>query len=330
MADVIKSIKASGGDYTTIAAWLASIPADLVSANQRHIGELYNETYTITATIDISGHTVDATRYIWLRANSAAKHIGKAKVAGVYTGACIKTTSVEMIWPDDDYTRVSGLIFDQASTSDLNIFSVASGGYGRRVFDNILIRTAGSNTGKAVDWWASNVTNDNQFYNNIVYGEGSYKFATGLNIYRLYINNNTVYNCTTGIALGGTNASYHNNNIVMGCTTCFSGTYAGSDYNMSSDATAPGAHSLINKTSSNQFVSLTSGAEDLQLKAGADAINAGTDLSALGFSTDIIGTSRPQGAAWDIGASEYVAAAGNWPLLQMKNQMAYNTMYSNA
>jgi hypothetical protein len=36
------------------------------------------------------------------------------------------------------------------------------------------------------------------------------------------------------------------------------------------------------------------------------AINKGLDLSGTGFSDDIIGTTRPQGAAWDIGAYEYI------------------------
>lgn len=83
----------------------------------------------------------------------------------------------------------------------------------------------------------------------------------------------------------------------------FSGTYAaGSDYNMSSDTTAPGTNSQISKAASNQFVSISPGSEDLHLKAGSDAIENGTDLSGT-FAIDIDGQVRS--VPWDIGADEY-------------------------
>jgi len=43
---------------------------------------------------------------------------------------------------------------------------------------------------------------------------------------------------------------------------------------------------------------------DFTLQEGSPAIDAGTDLATY-FTTDIAGTARPQGAAWDIGACEH-------------------------
>ncbi|MFB0515915.1 MAG: DUF2341 domain-containing protein, partial [Candidatus Neomarinimicrobiota bacterium] len=79
---------------------------------------------------------------------------------------------------------------------------------------------------------------------------------------------------------------------------------ASSDYNMSSNASAPGDHSppLHNRSASDNFVSISAGSEDLHLKYGADAIGKGIDLSSS-FTTDIDGEVRSN--PWDIGADEY-------------------------
>jgi len=56
-----------------------------------------------------------------------------------------------------------------------------------------------------------------------------------------------------------------------------------------------------------------SASNDFHLQAGSPAIDKGADLSALGFSYDKDGTSRPQGTAWDIGAYEYISGGTTSP-----------------
>lgn len=74
------------------------------------------------------------------------------------------------------------------------------------------------------------------------------------------------------------------------------------DYNMSTNSLAPdnGAHDV---TGDPMFV----GGGDYRLTSGSDAISAAVDLSSL-FTTDLLGTTRPQGGGWDIGAYEFIAA----------------------
>lgn len=91
------------------------------------------------------------------------------------------------------------------------------------------------------------------------------------------------------------------NNICFTTSDCFVGNYSG-NYNISGDATAPGANSLINQVSADIFTDPANG--DFTLKTGSSAIGAGADLSAY-FTTDITGATRT--APWDIGAFKYDA-----------------------
>lgn len=74
-----------------------------------------------------------------------------------------------------------------------------------------------------------------------------------------------------------------------------------SSNNLSSDASAPGADSLIGQNSLDVFVSRDLSALDVHLKSGSPAIDNGADLSAS-FTTDFDDETRT--APWDIGADE--------------------------
>lgn len=91
------------------------------------------------------------------------------------------------------------------------------------------------------------------------------------------------------------------------------GTLVTCDYVATSDGTATDCG--YNSTASPQ-TGITS--SDLSyttgfLASGSSLIDAGYDYSGTtGISTDIIGTTRPQGLAWDIGAFEYIAEESTW------------------
>ena len=211
-----------------------------------------------------------------------------------------------------------------------------------------IIRTGGANGRPAVGVEnASNVVLDHLLIHNYVTGFASYGIKAADNS-TLTVRNSIIYDGqSTGIRLNGTpsTATVQNvtvygitgtgidadngtltvtNSISMGNTTDFNG--GTQSYNISSDATASGTGSLINKVTADQFVSITASSEDLHLKAGSDAINVGSDLSGS-FTHDIDADTRPIGAQWDIGADETSAAAGPpatgyWPFNEGSGQTA--------
>lgn len=64
---ITKSIGTTGRDYSTIQAWEDALPANLVTADELHVGECYNDSeFTVTSTVTIAGQTTDVTRYIEL------------------------------------------------------------------------------------------------------------------------------------------------------------------------------------------------------------------------------------------------------------------------
>lgn len=117
------------------------------------------------------------------------------------------------------------------------------------------------------------------FFNNGVSAAGSFLFR-----------NNIYMNQPTGMA-GSTAAAV----LIDHCIT--NQTSFGSNV---TDVTG----NLFSKAIANQFVSTTN---NFKLKLGSDALDVGsTDPGSVAGSIDIIGTLRPQGTAWDIGAFEFL------------------------
>lgn len=77
---VNKNIKpAGGGDYTTIAGFLAALPASLVTADEQWNAFLYNDS-EYTEGMNFSGTTTDATRYIAITAATGQSFQDNASV----------------------------------------------------------------------------------------------------------------------------------------------------------------------------------------------------------------------------------------------------------
>src|SRR3972149_2689414 len=109
---ITKTIKPSGGDYTSLSAWEAGMQKDLVTADEISVAECYSMSDTTAVSID--GWTTDATRYIKIYTPISERHDGKWNInkyrliaSADWTGAL---TVVE------DYVYVDGLQIEQTAS----------------------------------------------------------------------------------------------------------------------------------------------------------------------------------------------------------------------
>lgn len=283
---------------------------DLVALDRRLDIECHAVADTTACTF--AGSTVDATRYP--RVYAAQNH-GGAWNTGAYNLTTSGTGSPIAI--NINFIRFEGLQVDctNAGTTAIGNFTFAAiTGAGVGYVERCLVRrtaqpTSGAQTGiRSTDVdWTLNIANCVIWYEGTPAASGAAISLSGsggtFNVY-----NNTVVGWVAGMSRGG-GTFLAKNNLVQ-CTTGFSGTMAaGSNYNASSDATAPGANSRQSQT----FTFVNAGAYDYHLAAGdAGAKGFGTDLSAdatYPISVDVDNATRT--VPWDIGADQTVAAGGS-------------------
>src|SRR2546429_5614567 len=102
-------------------------------------------------------------------------------------------------------------------------------------------------------------------------------------LFRSYIQNNIFYQPGQNVGISGTTSGAH------------------IDHNLSTGTVGGGGIGSNIENTDPQFVNPS--ALDFRLQAGSPAIDAGVTLSYV--SSDVLGVSRPQGAADDIGAFEF-------------------------
>ena len=195
------------------------------------------------------------------------------------------------------------------------------------VFERNLLRMAPGNTAQMFTMSNDSLTTIHDFVyrNNVWIGFGLQAnigipntIVVNNTFIDIDVNNGFTFNLCYGGGFDDTGAVIKNNIIVQ--------TWDDAPYG--DDGRVDGDYNLVSKLSGGSYLPLpgwseahgvsggdpkfvsyagddTSGANDFHLLADSAAVDQGTDLSALGFSTDYDGVTRPQGAGWDIGAYEY-------------------------
>ena len=301
-------ITTGGGDYTALATCLSAQAQNLVTADKYLTINCSGATDDTTG-VSMSGYTTDASRYVSVTGNSG----------GVWdnTKYKLKSTSYVIQVQNTSTLYLNNLqIYEYMTTNQYGAGILRSGGSGVQTLYVINCIIRGGNDGSTHAYGLFGIQ-DNSYgteyvINTLIYGFNqssqtdygiSNAFAT------LYAYNVTISSCDVGMNGLGTlikNMCCYNNG------TDYTGSFSGSSTNnLSKDNTAP-AYNTYYRSKTLSFISTTLGSENFGLSStDSDAIDKGANLSAdanYAFSTDIIGTTRPQGSAWDIGAFEYISS----------------------
>lgn len=302
----IKTVKSSGGDYTTLQAAINACPSDITAAGTNETWEI--ECYssvTGSRDISISGKTTDATHYIRIYTPSGERHNGLTGGFSIEDANVVHGIDIA-----NDHVRIEGIRFVHVTGGNGAIR--ISGAATRNVLIGECIVAGGLYPGIRI----SSVTGGTISVRNCVNVNTSGTYNDPL-IYASSGSGYTVraHNCTSYTSSTGTDDNRRQFWNVAGVTcvavnciaghgasgnAAFTGTWSSSSYNTTTDASAPGTNATTSW--SNVFTSST----DYRLTSEV----AGTDLSGdanLPVTTDITGATR---SGWSRGAFEYAPAAG--------------------
>jgi hypothetical protein len=300
---VTKTVKSSGGDYSSLSGFEAALPANITSTDEIWQAACYN--FADTTAVTFNGTTTDSTRYI--RVYAVERH------PGLWSTNAYRLTTTTTNTVNDNYVRFEGIQFSITAAADyrycLNMVGASSNGDGYLV-DGCIFKdtnpgaystTAVSITGGSV---ASNVRN------SIAYGmnkSGSDGFFASMGSNQTYFDNCTAYNCDTGFSSSYLDVIARNclsaSSVTSGFSTPKADWNTSCDYNSATDSTnVPGTTVYTSQTFT--FVSTSAGSEDLHLQSSdTGALGKGTSLSGT-FTNDVDNQTRP--TTWDIGADQYI------------------------
>lgn len=310
---VIKTVKSSGGDYSSLVAWEAGQQSDFVSGDTIQQADCYG--FLDSGAVTIAGSTVDSTHYMRIVAASGAEaqipwNTSTAyRLRGTFCPLTINQsyTRVERIQLETniDDTNLTGVQIDRAAVDVLvrgcHIRSAQLGPY-----------TFGG-TSHGIDGGTDALGNRFLINNFIDWGNG---FASGAsNVVGIQttshdVGNTFVYNCTIigGSATGA--KGIHDSYSKIICKNVLAKGHLGGDFSSinsgnatncaSGDSSAVGTGARTSQTFT--FVYAAGGDYHLAL-SDAGAKGFGVDLSAdatYPFSTDFDDGARS--GTWDIGA----------------------------
>lgn len=325
MTTVVISILSTTGDghgrglpvYTSAQAWEDAAPADLVAADQIWRGECYNDgvfSSSSTGVVGIGGSTSDATRYKEL---TAAAGNAFSDSATAQTNALRVNSAVGVTFRTTGVGATIGLSENYARISRLQV--AMEGSHGRPAVDNY----GGGPTGCIISGCILESTKSSAYSSygrNMIVNSLIITRVAASSIAEMW-SSTAAYNCTFVVPSDLTKASAAiygsygtitcKNCAFFGCSSVKSGAGAASFASCITEVASPpaGCTTLTYDTSAGSgFLGIADSTRDFRIGATSALINAGvTDSVNAGF--DIVGTARPQGAAYDVGCWEYVSAA---------------------
>lgn len=327
MGVVTNSIGTSARNFSTVQAWEDALPANLVTDGNSYVGECFNDSeFTTTGVlVTFAGSTTDSTHTITLTTGTGQSFRDNANVQ---TNALRYNASngVGLRGNTSGYAHVVVVSEDNVHLSKLQIKNSTTGAPG----DAAYRQTATALSGSDVDGCILHGTR-----HGATSGTACVEFLSGTLRNSLIIGGDTgravtvgyagatapsIINCTLVLPSDGTSAieavegksgtATVTNCAIFGYPTLVNSTARFTGSNNASDlAIGFGTSNQASKTYANQFQNTALATADFRLKTGADCIDTGVTDS-TNAPTDIAGTSRPSGSAYDIGAWEFVQAGG--------------------
>lgn len=319
---VTKTVRYTGGDYTTLAAALAAVPANLVTADEQwdiQIAESAAGNYEWDLGAygpSVSGKTTDATRFVRIKPYPGLgfadrSYSGPANYDPV-KGIALKASNV-VLSVQSQYTVIEGLQFKQTSASFLysgertiaNDSSGVSSTIKNCVITSEYDGVAGSR--ELIYWFASTMINC------LLVSKGCGGVGSATTIINSTIINIGAYSARTGISSPYSNPLVKNC-AIFGFDTLFSagggvtGFTASSNNNATNLASGStptnwGSNSLSGLVTAEQFVNTTSGTGNFRLRKSSPLVRGGTRDVAYTGDLDIVGRSRsltlPSIGAWE-------------------------------
>lgn len=319
--------------YANLNAALLANEGDLVTADEvLEIQCSGNADGVVIPSTSTDGYTTDATRFVRIRPAPGQEH-GGAWNTGVYRYV-MSATSGGIIFQIRNLV-VDGLQIEYASTVNSNRnLMVCSGSFTDGDLDirRCLFRVTGSTTANRTMLVLSATGQTRKVSNCVFYVPSGVTISGGT---RRAINasgltgNSIIHNCTIdanrlGVGIQVTNGvCVVRNTVAFGTSNDFLESAPGSfgsgcEFNVSGDTSAPGSNASVSQVLTDTFADIA--ANDYALVSGDTVLkDTGTTLTAdatLPVTDDVIGTSRPKGAAFDVGAFEFdVGGVAFMPLL---------------
>jgi len=288
-------------------------------------GQCQNQVFTVAGTVlTVSGSTNSTTAYKELTTVSGASFRDaftsvpdKALRYNTANGAaldCTSNTGLAVFLNETNTVKLSNL---QVTGSNTNGRAINAGGV-TSVISNCIFdgRYAVVSTGNGVAACGNNVT----WINCLIIQRASasdHIFATGTS-------SPTFRNCTfvAGDDLATAPTSIFSSGLSGAITAQNCGMFAGDSTKAIIGGSATGAFTtcasdisgaagVTQVTYNQEFQDVNDATGDYRLRPGASQINAGT-VDMTNASTDIVGTARPKGPSYDIGAWEFIPGPTLW------------------
>lgn len=270
-----------------------------------------------TESITVAGTTTAADKYIVMKASGTARHAGKYDAAKQY----VVVSDDEAINITDDHVRIDGLQLFVAITANNSGYGISVSLIGAdndiRMSNLIIPATAVAGTGSGCGIFINDGDVLASLWNNIIYGFIS-GVDTGFAAISANVTTANIWNCVVsdnyyGIKrVGGTVNAI--NCLVFKNTDDFNGTVTPTYCASDDDHTGDSATNFVITQTDDDYAALVvdaAGGDFTPTGAGSQLVGTGTDDpgGATQDDTDIAGNARS--STWDVGAWEYVAAAGD-------------------